>query len=150
MGILEQKNCVRNRNLIPEYARDYKNEYLFIRGINKELDNFVLNYLSDCSELFVSRYSDRIKFFIKNFLKAQELDYLKNTSCFIFKECDVENINFLFERMHFDFEEDEEFVDGDPDDYLGYRDFYELFCKFYDEINIGYSESESESESDSD
>ena len=71
MGILERKNCIRNSNKIPEYAREFKNEYLFIRGINKEMDNFVVNYLSDCSELFVSSYSDKIKFFIKRFLKAQ-------------------------------------------------------------------------------
>ena len=76
-------------------------------------------------------------------MKAQELGYLNDTSCFKFKECDVENIVFLFERMHFDFEEDEEFVDGHPDDFLGYRDFYELFCKFYDKINF-------DSDSDSD
>ena len=50
---------------------------------------------------------------------------------------------FLFERMHFDFEEDEEFDEGHPDDYPGYRDFYELFCKFYDKINF-------DSDSDSD
>ena len=140
MGILAQtsnfQNCIKKTNKIPEYARDFKNEYLFIRGINKELDNFVLNYLSDCSELFVSSYSDKITFFIKKILKAQELNYLKDTSCFTFKECDVENILFLFERMYFDFEEDDEFVDGCPDDYLGYRDFYELFCKFYNKINI--------------
>ena len=73
MGILEQKNCVRNSiSKIPEYVRNFKNEYLF----------------------------------------------------------------FLFERMHFDFEEDEEFDEGHPDDYPGYRDFYELFCKFYDKINF--------------
>ena len=50
---------------------------------------------------------------------------------------------FLFERMHFDFEEDEEFDEGHPDDFLGYREFYELFCKFYDKINF-------DSDSDSD
>ena len=35
MGFLEQKkNCVRNSNSkIPEYARDYKREYQFIRGL---------------------------------------------------------------------------------------------------------------------
>ena len=82
-------------NKIPEYAREFKNEYLFIRGINKELDNFTIQYLSDCSELFVSRFSDRIKFFIKKFMKAQELNYLKDISCFKFKECDVENIVFF-------------------------------------------------------
>ena len=144
MGILEQKNCVRSSNSkIPEYARDFKNEYLFIRGINKEMESFVEKYLTNTTELFVSSYNDRIKSFIKKFMKAQELGYLNNTSCFKFKECDVENIVFLFERMHFDFEEDEEFDEGHPDDYPGYRDFYELFCKFYDKINF-------DSDSDSD
>ena len=94
------QNCISGTNKIPEYAREFKNEYIFIRGINKEMDNFVVNYLSDCSELFVSSYNDRIKFFIKKFMKAQELGYLKDTSCFKFKECDVENIVFLFERMN--------------------------------------------------
>ena len=65
------QNCIKKTNKIPEYAREFKIEYLFIRGINKEMDNFVVNYLSDCSELFVSSYSDKIKFFIKRFLKAQ-------------------------------------------------------------------------------
>ena len=134
MGILAQtsnyQNCIKKTNKIPEYAREFKNEYLFIRGINKEMDNFVLNYLSDCSELFVSSYNDRIKFFIKKIMKAQEFGYLKDTSSFKFKECDAENIVFLFERMHFDFEEDEEFVDGHPDDYPGYRDFMSFFVNF--------------------
>ena len=69
MGILEHtsnfQNCIKKTNKIQEYAREFKNEYLFIRGINKEMDNFVVNYLWDCSELFVSSYNDRIKFFIK-------------------------------------------------------------------------------------
>ena len=148
MGILAHssdfQNCIKKTNKIPDYAKDFKNEYLFIRGINKTCEDFVINYLSDCSELFVTSYSDKIKFFIRKFLKAQELDYLKDTSCFILKESDVDNINFLFERMHFDFEEDDEFVDGYPEDFPGCRDFYELFCKFYDKINIEFSESESE------
>ena len=86
---------VTSFNKIPEYAREFKNEYLFIRGINKELDNFIIQYLLDCSELFISRFSDRIKFIIKKFMKAQELNHLKDTSCFNFKECDVENIVFF-------------------------------------------------------
>ena len=40
MGILGQssnyQNCIKKTNKIPEYARNYKNEYLFIRGINKK------------------------------------------------------------------------------------------------------------------
>ena len=135
-----------SRKVIPDYAKDFRNEYLFIIGINKELEHFITNYLLDCSELFVSRYYDRIKFIIRTFLKAQELDYLKDISSFTFKECDVDNINSLFEMMHFDFEEDEEFVDGYPDDFPGYREFYEYFSKFYNKVNIEFSESESESE----
>ena len=74
MGILDHtsnfQNCIKKTNKIPEYAREFKNEYLFIRGINKEMDNFVVNYLSDCSELFVSSYNDRIKFFIKKIYQS--------------------------------------------------------------------------------
>ena len=71
------QNCIKKTNKIPEYARDFKNEYLFIRGINKEIESFVEKYLTDTTEL-----------------KAQELGYLNDTSCFKFKECDVENIVF--------------------------------------------------------
>ena len=109
MGVLATTSTIskntlnqgKSKSKIPDYARNYRNEYLFIRGIDKVLEDFILNYLSYCSELFVSSYSDRIKLYIRKFLKAQQLDYLKDTSCFIFKECDVTNIDYLFERMHF-------------------------------------------------
>ena len=138
MGILAAssnfQNCIKKTNKIPEYARDFKNEYLFIRGINKEIESFVEKYLTDTTELFVSSYNDRIKSFIKKIMKAQELGYLNDTSCFKFKKCDFENIAFIFENivflfeiMNFDFEED---------DYSEYRYFYELFCKFYNKINF--------------
>ena len=116
-----------SRKVIPDYAKDFRNEYLFIIGINKECGIFVTKYLLDCSELFISSYSDRIKFHLRKFLKAQELDYLKDISCFTIKEFDVENLTFLFERMKYDFEEDDEFVDGHPDDFPGNREFYEFF-----------------------
>ena len=53
---------------------------------------------------------------------------------------------FLFERIHFDFEQDEEFDEGYPHDYPGYRDFYELFCKFYDKINFDSDSDDSDSD----
>ena len=38
MGILAQtsnyQKCIKKTNIIPDYAREYKNEYLFIRGID--------------------------------------------------------------------------------------------------------------------
>ena len=47
---------VTSFNKVPEYARNFKNEYLFIRGINKEMESFVEKYLTDTTELFVSSY----------------------------------------------------------------------------------------------
>ena len=35
------QNFIKNNNIIPDYARDYKNEYLFIRGINMICENFL-------------------------------------------------------------------------------------------------------------
>ena len=129
MGILEQKNCVRSLNSkIPEYAREYKNEYLFIRGINKELNSFVdIHLISD--DIDILRYHGRIKYFIKKFMIYQELGYLKDITNFTFKECDVKNIVYADEHIEplFNFLE-----------YYGkkYRDFYNIFCKFYNKIKI--------------
>ena len=45
MGILGQtsnfQKCIKKTNKIPEYARDFRNEYLFIRGINKSCEKFL-------------------------------------------------------------------------------------------------------------
>ena len=40
------QNCIKKTNVIPEYAREFKNEYLFIRGINKEINSLLnkINY----------------------------------------------------------------------------------------------------------
>ena len=44
MGILAQSdhdcNAILSKYKIPDYARDYRNEYLFIRGINKTCGEF--------------------------------------------------------------------------------------------------------------
>ena len=81
MGSLAQSSYFQNNisttNKIPDYAKGFEKEWLFIRGINTTLENFVCEYLSDASELFVSSYSDRIKYYIRRFLKGQERGYLK-------------------------------------------------------------------------
>ena len=150
-------NSTQIKNKIPEYAKDFKKEWLCIRGINKELRCFYIKYLSDASKLFVSSYSDRIKNIMRRFLKAQERGRLKDISGFIFEECDVKYIVLLSKKIDFYLNKEKEIREDEienEDDYFyfvnppGYRDFYELFCKFYDKINVGFSESESESESD--
>ena len=73
MVILGQQNCISGTNKIPEYARDFKNEYLFIRGINKEFKYFVDNINEATRGLFENHRVDKIKKFIKKFLLAQKL-----------------------------------------------------------------------------
>ena len=71
MGITEQKNCVKSINSkISEYARDYKKEYLFIRGINMEFRYFVEHIHESPIGLFENQKVVRIKYFIKRFLKS--------------------------------------------------------------------------------
>ena len=143
MVILEQKNCVRSINSkIPQYARDYKKEYLLIIGINKICFNFISKYETDSRKLFVSRYSDRIKYFIKRFLKGQERGKLKDISSLFLRKYDFSNLEDLYLNMNYDFEEDEKRSDDNP----GYRDFYELFCKFYDKIKNLYFDNDEDKE----
>ena len=94
MGILAQtsnfQNCIKKTNKIPEYAMEFKNEYLFIRGINKEFKYFVVNINEATRGLFENHRVDKIKKFIKKFLLAQKLGYLNDVSNFEIKSSDVD------------------------------------------------------------
>ena len=83
---------VTSFNKIPEYAREYKKEYLFIRGINKELKYLVDNIHKVTKGLFMGHKADRLKYFIKRFLRGQERGKLKDISNFEIEEDDVKNI----------------------------------------------------------
>ena len=147
---LNFQNCIKKTNKIPEYARDYKKEYLFIRGINKMCLNFISKYETDSRKRFVSEYYDSIKYFIKRFLKGQERGKLQDISSFVLRNyiSFIEDL-YLIIIYEIDFEE----VDKSD-----YRDFYELFCKFYEKIKIVYYDddddeyvySDSEDSEDSD
>ena len=74
-------NLIKN-NKIPEYAKNYRKEYLFIRGINKEF-KYLLNHINEAtSGLFKSNRANRIKKLIKRFLLSQERGKLQDTSNF--------------------------------------------------------------------
>ena len=94
MGILEHtsnfQNCIKKTNKIPEYAREFKNEYLFIRGINKEFKYFVDNINEAYRGLFENHRVDKIKKIIKKFLLAQKLGYLNDVSNVEIKSSDVD------------------------------------------------------------
>ena len=76
------QNCIKKTNKIPEYARDFKKEYLLIIGINKEFKYFVDNINEATRGLFENHRVVRIKYFIKRFLKGQERGKLQDTSNF--------------------------------------------------------------------
>ena len=52
--ILADSESTQIKSKIPEYARDFEKEWLYIRGINKTLEDFIIKYNLDASELFVS------------------------------------------------------------------------------------------------
>ena len=120
-------------NKIPEYAREYKREYQFIRGINKEF-----------------------KYFMKRFLRGQEKGKLKDISEFeieydiVFNLIKIKNklinidqyLDFILNCYH---EEDLIFINP----YSGFIDFYYYFNLFFTKLNIKY-EYEYDSDSDSD
>ena len=95
MGILAQtsnyQNCNKKNKVIPDYARDFRNEYLFIKGINKACGKF-LKRLEREGKVFNTSKAKKLIFYFKNFLKAREVGYLKDTSKFYFKESDFNYI----------------------------------------------------------
>ena len=82
------QNYIKSTNKIPEYAREYKKEYLFIRGINKEFKYFADNIDNVTTGLFESHRVDRIKYFIKRFLKGQERGKVRDISDLILERHD--------------------------------------------------------------
>ena len=113
-----QQNCSKKTNKIPEYAREYKNEWLFIRGINKEFKYFVDHIHEASTGLFESHKVDRVKYFMKRFLRGQEREYLQDISDFEINYKDVKNL-IQMKKNFLDF-----------DNYIG---FY-LSCHNYDDL----------------
>ena len=147
-GILEHssnfQNCIKSTNKIPLYAREYKKEYLFIIGINKEFKYFV-DHINDATKgLFERQKVDRVKYLIKRFLRGQERGKLKDISNFEIESNDVKNlieikknfdnfneyINFCYDCS--DDDDDEYFIDRYP----GFKNIYDDFELFYSKLNI--------------
>ena len=169
-------NLNKLNNKIPEYAREYKREYQFIRGINKEFKYFI-NKLDNLNNgLFESNISNRIKYFMKRFLRAQEKGKLKDISEFILPRYDVDNLIFINDRfrmykIRWDFfnpsddsddsdDSDVEVGIDDSDDeddevdgknvYPGFKEIYDIFNLFFSKIKIEGCVSDSDCDSDCD
>ena len=122
MGILgtssNYQNCIKSTNKIPPYATNYKKEYLYIRGLNKEF-KYLINKLDNINNgLFTTKNVDRIKSLIKKFLKAQEKGKLKDISEFMLPKYDYVFIKDFY--CYFNYE----------------NEFDELVSKLYEKIKI--------------
>ena len=152
-----------SNNIIPEYAREYKKEYLYIRGLNKEFKYFY-NHLDEINNgLFKSKRSDRLCYLIKRFLRGQEKGKLKNISEFVIYEDVVDYLikikdNFYYYKIRYDALKESSDVDDDDEDsdaddvddpYPGFENIYYYFELFFSKLNIEYEDSDSDSDSDS-
>ena len=163
------KNFIKSNNKIPEYARDYKKEYLYIRGLNKEFEYFI-NKLDKLNEgLFESNIADRIKYNMKRFLRVQEKGKIKNISGLMLRSNIFNNLIFINEQFEYlkqrydtfcddddygsdsdsdsDSDDDsvsEYLVDGKP--YPGFKEFYDIFKIIFSQIKNEDSDSDSDSD----
>ena len=144
---------VNKSDKLPLFAKKNKTEYLFIRGLNLYFKSFSnkLCYLNN--GLFEMNISKSIKKYMKNFLREQEKGKYKNLNNLIFSSYNydiIRNIilmnqnfklydiryNFFCENNIYDEYEDKDneyFVDGKP--YPGFKEFYDIFKKVFNQIN---------------
>ena len=126
--------------VIPDYARDFKKEYLFIIGINKKCERFVKKI--DEENVFNTSQAKKLIFYFNKFLIFQKFEYLKDISEFYLKEEDVkfieyleckldENMDLFFDPVSCKF--DQEKYENDD---TGFKVFFESFRKFKDRIKI--------------
>ena len=159
------QKSISNSNKIPEYARNFKKEYLYIIGINKECERFVKKFDDEDEKIFISSYAKKMIYFFKRFVKFQERGRIKDISHLHLKEEDVKFIDWL--EIELDdygdlflipgsYEFDKEKYENDD---TGYKEFFESFTKFKNKLKIeeitiknsnNYLGSYSDSDTDSD
>ena len=164
------------KSKIPIYATDFKREYLFIRGLNLYFKCFSKKL--DCINhgLFESNISNKIKKYMKRFLRAQEKGKFNHINNLIIPSYDLDIIrdmifiNEQFEnykrRCICDLSDDSDDSDDDDnggyggyDDYddwgaslvdsqffPGFKEFYNIFKKIFDQLEYNRYDCESDSE----
>ena len=118
-----------NFNKIPTYANEYKREYLFIRGLNKEF-MYLINKLDDLNNgLFESNISNRIKYNMKRFLRGQEKGKLKDISDLFLPKYDYSFIQEFYLNVDYEYKFTYNIID---------LEFFELVGKIYNKIKIEF------------
>ena len=144
MGILARSDKISgstiNKSKIPDYARGYKKEYLFIRGINKTCEKFV-KLIKEREEFYNSYEALKI---ISKIKELKRLGYFNNIRRMKFEIDDVKNIEIIKSEI-------EEYRDLYCHKYTGklnkelynieadrdnpaFKSFYKHFTRFYEEI----------------
>ena len=112
-------------NKIPKHAKEYKKEYLLVRGINKELKDFIDKHLNRPSDNNL-KYQERMKKYMKKFINFSRIDNFN----FIYYDVKyIYNLNdYIYDFTYL------YLVNLDNFNYKICRDFYETFCDFFNEI----------------
>ena len=104
-------------------------------------------------EIFKSPQAGSLMTYFNRFLKAQELEYLNDTSEISFKYKDVISIESLelqlddyrdlyYDEYSYEFDE-EKYNNNIENDYPGFKKFFECFSRFNEKLNVDYiSESD--------
>ena len=167
MGILNRtSNISKSKSKIPDYAKDYKNEYLFTRGVDTCFKFFLDNLDKADEGVFQNHRVDIIKNHINKLEKAQRLGNLSDISNIEIDEQDVFYSSSLLEELNdftdyyvdddweFDQERFDRFVDRDFPGYKNLVECIELFhSKFkmvFDKNKIKIIWPDSDSDSDDD
>ena len=170
LGILAQtsnyQKFIEKTNQIPDYAREYRNEYLFIRGIDACFKFFWDNTCKADKGIFQNSGVEIIKKKINKLDQAQRLGYLNDISNMEIDEQDVFYSSSLLEELNdftdyyvdddweFDQERFDRFVDRDFPGYKNLVECIELFhSKFkmvFDKNKIKIIWPDSDSDSDDD
>ena len=133
MVILEHlssfQNYIKKTNKIPQYVGEYKKEYLFIRGINKEFKYFYKHFDEINDGLFKSKRSDSLCYLIKRFLRGQEKGKLKDISNLMLPRYDYYFIEDFYFNIYYELE-----FDDNP----SFKEFFDLIEKLYNKIKIEY------------
>ena len=77
---------------IPHYAKKYRDEYKFIKSIEKDLEYFIDNIDDINKGLFNSSKAKEINEKIRIFIRGQEIGRFKNLNGLEIKETDISNL----------------------------------------------------------
>ena len=161
MGILDHTSNIKGNTLkIPDYAKDYKNEYLFIKGIDTCFKFFLDNLDKADKGVFENHRVDIIKKYINKLEKAQKLNYLNDTTNLEIDEQDVPSSLLLEGLADFgdyyvdddEWEFDQEMFDRFVDrEFPGYKNFlkciglfHSKFKMVFDKYKINWNDSDSD------